>query len=76
MTTWEASGIYVGCWTPLCEHWFQKRLQSIRAHAGGTYTSTQWGKNLRYAKETKKFFVNAKKVGQDFMVESCEIRNV
>ena len=34
------------------------------------------GENLRYAKETKRFFANAKKVGQDFLVKSCEIRNV
>lgn len=76
VTTWEATGAYVGCWTPMCERWFRKRIESIRKGEAKMYSSTQWQKNLRYEKETKKFFKNCKNIGRDFLVKECLVKNV
>jgi hypothetical protein len=40
----------------------------------GPYPSKAWSKNLRYAKETKKFFANFKKIGRNFIIDDCMIR--
>ena len=58
----------------MCEHWFRKRSTDIQEGRVGPYSSKAWYKNLRYAKETKKFFVNAKNIGRDFLVNECMIR--
>lgn len=76
VTTWEGSGIDVGCWTPMSECWFQKRVQDIQSGKVGAYSSKAWSKNLRYAKETKKFFVNCKNVGRNFLINECMIRQI
>ena len=76
ITTWDGSGIDVGCWTPMCERWFRKRLESIKGGMAGPYSSQQWQKNLRYGKETKKFITSCKNIGHKFLVENCSIRNM
>ena len=73
VTTWEASGAYVGFWTPLCERWFRKRLEFLRLGKARPYTSSQWAGNLRYAPETKKFFNNFKNIGRDYLIRECEM---
>lgn len=76
VTTWEASGINVGCWTPLCEHWFKKCADALRSGKARPYTSTQWGKNLRYEKKGKAFFSNIKNIGRDFLIQDCRIKEI
>lgn len=76
VTTWEGSGAYVGCWTPMCERWFRKRIQAIREGEAKLFSSTQWQKNLRYDKDTKKFFMNWKNIGRDFLVGECLVQNI
>ena len=76
VTAWEGSGIDVGCWTPMCKRWYQKHLESIKEGKGRPYSSAEWTKNLRYGKETKKFFTNWKNIGQRFLMEECGIRRM
>jgi len=59
----------------MCENWFRKRAENLWEGKAGPYSSKAWQKNLKYAKETKKFFVNSKRVGQDFLVNDCIIRD-
>jgi hypothetical protein len=63
VTTWERSGINIGCWTPMCERWFRRRLAAVRESQGKPYSSTQWSKNPRYWKN----------IGQDFLTGECAI---
>jgi hypothetical protein len=67
VTTWEGSPLDVGCWTPMCEQWFQKCLVQLREGSTRPYNASQWAKNLRYAKLTKKFFETSKKIGRNFL---------
>jgi hypothetical protein len=76
VTTWEGSGLNVGCWTPMCEQWFQKRLIQLQAGSNRPYNASQWAKNLRYAKKTKKFIENANKLGRNFLAKECEVLKV
>ena len=71
--TWEGSGIDVGCWTPMCEQWFQKRLQSIKSGEGRVFSSKVWSKNLKYAKQKQGFYTGAKKIGEDFIINNCMV---
>ena len=65
------------CWVldPMYENWFRKCAENLREGKAGLYSSKAWQKNLRYAKETKKFFVNSKRVGQDFLANNCIIHD-
>ena len=74
VTTWEGSGLDAGIWTPGCKHWFQKRLASIRSGQVGLYTSTEWGKYLRYLNNIRNFLERFKGVGEKFLVEDCRKR--
>jgi hypothetical protein len=76
VSTWEASSLNVGCWTPLCEQWFRKRLQGIRDGTARPYTSTAWSKNLRYEKHSKEFFRNWNNIGRDFLIKECSIEKM
>ena len=52
---------------------------TVRKRLGVTerkHTHPPSGGKTSGTKETKKFFVNAKKVGRDFLVKSCEIRSI
>lgn len=57
----------------MCEHWFQKRVEDIQSGKVGPYPSKSWVKNLRYARETKKFFANCKNTGENFLTNDCMI---
>ena len=74
VATWEGSGIDVGCWTPMCERWFQKRMEGIRQSGKAPYSSSTWKKSLTYERGlTVKFFANAKNIGRDFLRNECRI---
>jgi hypothetical protein len=60
----------------MCEQWFQKRLEQLHAGSTRPYNATQWAKNLRYAKQTKKFIENTKKIGRNFLANNCEMLKV
>ena len=76
VSTWEASNLNVGCWTPLCERWFRKRLQGIKDGTARPQSSTVWAKNLRYEKRSKEFFRNWKDIGRDFLIKECSMEVV
>lgn len=75
ITTWEGSGADHGCWSPMCERWFRKRLESLRSGTARPYSSSAWAKNLRYAKETKNFIQTLDHIGRNFLAEDCTIQN-
>ena len=72
VTTFEGSGLNVGCWTPMCENWFKKRSEGIHAGRVGPNSSIAWQKNLKYAKETKKFVKNSMDLAERFLVDTCQ----
>ena len=55
----------------MCERWFQKRSEDIRQGKVGPYSSKVWQKNLRYAKETKRFLIKGMDLGQGFLISTC-----
>ena len=58
----------------MCERWFQKRSEDIRQDRVKPYSSKVWQKNLKYAKETKRFLVNGMNLGQEFLISTCLVR--
>lgn len=70
VNAWKGCGLDVGCWTPLCEHWFKRRLENILSGKARPLGSSTWVKNLRYEKETKKFFSNFKDLGDEFLTDT------
>ncbi|KAF9784299.1 hypothetical protein BJ322DRAFT_990744, partial [Thelephora terrestris] len=42
VNTWEGSGLDFGCWTPLCERWFQGHLKKIQEGRTQPYATRQW----------------------------------
>lgn len=74
---WDGSGLDLGRWTPFCEGWFKNRFQSLREGQAKPLTSAQWHKNLRYEqKDTKKFFGKWKDLGERFLIEGCNVRDL
>ncbi|KZP02660.1 hypothetical protein FIBSPDRAFT_666587, partial [Athelia psychrophila] len=41
-STWEGSGLNIGCWTPDCERWYQRRLELLRGGKETLKTAKQW----------------------------------
>ena len=70
VNTWNGCSLDVGSWTPLCEHWFQRCLESILSGKACPLGSATWGKNLQYEKETKKFFGQFKNLGCGFLADN------
>jgi len=70
VSAWKGCGLDVGCWTPLCEHWFQRRLENIVSGKARPLGSVTWVKNLRYEKETKKFFTQFNRLGDQFLANN------
>jgi len=59
----------------MCEHWFKKRSADIQAGKVGPYPSKSWIKNLRYAKDARRFVTNANNIGQRFLDEHCVLQD-
>jgi hypothetical protein len=77
VTTFEASSLNAGCWTPLCERWFRKRLEALRSGSISTYSSSAWQKNLRYGKNhAKEFIRRSKNLGQDYLSNICNVQKL
>lgn len=69
-STFAASGLYAGYWTPNCEYWFQKRLSEI---ANGTATlikATEWTAKLKLHRPVRKLAAANSKVAQNFLQSS------
>ena len=70
VNTWNGCSLDVRSWTPLCEHWFQRHLESVLSRKARPLGSATWGKNLWYEKETKKFFGQFKNLGCRFLADN------
>ncbi|KAJ7430087.1 hypothetical protein B0H11DRAFT_1765721 [Mycena galericulata] len=46
-SAWESSALNVGWWTPSCEAWFQKRLETLQAGTGTLVSHADWRHNLK-----------------------------
>jgi hypothetical protein len=73
VATFDGSGLHVGCWTEICERWFQKRLEGIRSGRPPNSSAT-WKKNLTYERRAGMFFSNANNIGRGFLRDECRIQ--
>jgi hypothetical protein len=48
----------VGYWSPAAEHWFQRRLESIRSGSADLKSSSEWNHSLKVHRKTKKLSVS------------------
>ncbi|PBK83599.1 hypothetical protein ARMGADRAFT_886948, partial [Armillaria gallica] len=46
-STWEASGLNLGHWSPDCEAWFQRRLGDIKSGTADLRSTMQWKRSLK-----------------------------
>jgi hypothetical protein len=60
----------------MCENWFQKRVKAIQSGAACPNSSKGWSGSLKYAKETKRFVMNFKNIGRDFLINKYGIQRV
>lgn len=51
-STWEASGMNVGFWSSVAEHWFQLHLSSILQGKAKPLTASKWKDALKLEKPT------------------------
>ncbi|KAJ7437513.1 hypothetical protein FB451DRAFT_1152562 [Mycena latifolia] len=55
-SSFKASGLNIGWWSPACEEWLQKRLDDIKNGKADLKTQKEWTSNIR-------FFAACRKVG-------------
>jgi hypothetical protein len=53
-SVWMRSPMNVGYWSPAAEHWFQRRLDSIRCGSAHLKNSSEWNHSLKIHRKTKK----------------------
>ncbi|KAH8096995.1 hypothetical protein BXZ70DRAFT_908245 [Cristinia sonorae] len=53
LSTWNSCGLYVNLWTPLCEEWYQARVQKLTKGEGTCLPQSKWRSNLRYHDDTQ-----------------------
>lgn len=56
---WLNSGLYVGYWSPDCEEWYQRRLQSIVDGNAQPWTAGQWRAALKFRSGATSAFVES-----------------
>ena len=67
-STFEASGLNVGFWSPDCEQWFIKRRREIAQGSATFKSADQWYKALTYRKkDTKQFALQHDLAGHNFI---------
>lgn len=70
INVWNGCGLDLGCWTPQCEQWFQRRLERILSGTERPQGTSRWKKNLRYEKETRKFVGQFRNLGRHFLAHN------
>jgi hypothetical protein len=53
-STFAASGLYAGYWTPNCEYWFQKRMSEIADGTATLIKATEWTNKLKLHRPVRK----------------------
>ena len=62
---------------PMCESWFRKRLEELRAGEASLITASAWQKRIRYDREKMRPFINNSNIiGRDFLVKDCMIQTL
>lgn len=74
VSAWEGCGADFGCWTPMCERWFQKRLEGIRSGEKRPCSSKDWSRNLKFGKHAREFYTKGKIIGRTFLIDGCKVR--
>jgi hypothetical protein len=64
------SGLWAGYWSPHCEHWFQKRLESIRNHAAELKSCHEWPNILKFSRKQTVKVVQGNDVAARTFLES------
>ena len=68
-SAWMNSGLNVGYWSPACEDWFQRRLDSIRTGTARLRTSTEWKVALKFWRQTAPFINNSRHTAATYLHE-------
>ncbi|KZP07029.1 hypothetical protein FIBSPDRAFT_763463 [Athelia psychrophila] len=64
---WVSGGLEMGYWSPTCETWFQRRLDSIRKGEARLRTATQWRSGLRMWKPSAAFISRIRLASSDVL---------
>lgn len=67
-SAWESSGLNVGYWSPDCENWYQRRLQTIRDGNATLRSGTQWKDAMKMQKKTRPLVQANTTLAHDFLV--------
>ena len=68
-STFMASGLNVGYWSPDCEAWFQSRAKEIKEGTASVKNTGQWAATMKFKKpRTLRFVSNQELIATNFLL--------